>query len=61
MSFKYYWQAATEPLREAFGELRWSLEMALALSPVGRLVASRNPHIHDMRIFGAALILQYER
>lgn len=49
-----------EILRELFGELRWSLEMSLALSPVGRMVGARFPHIQDMRKFGAALIVEFE-
>lgn len=61
MNIKYYWQAATEPVRDVLGEIRWSLEMTVALSPIGRWVAARNPHIHDMRIFGAACILEFER
>ena len=48
-------------MHEIIGSVRWSLEMSLALSPLGRWVALRNPHIRDMRIFGAALILEFER
>lgn len=61
MRLRWYLQAIAATVQEILGEVRWSMEMALALSPIGRWVASRNPHIHDMRIFGAALIVNFER
>lgn len=51
---------APEIIHELLGEIRWSLEMAIALSPIGRRIGARVPHIQDMRRFGAALILAFE-
>lgn len=61
MRIRWYLQAIAATVQEILGEVRWSLEMTLALSPIGRWVAERNPHIRDMRIFGAALIMNFER